>query len=319
MDRRHDLDTDEIVLAPESQEFDEPEPLSSRVRVDLGGSSHTGAVRPNNEDAFLVCRLGRFIDPLLGSLPHGPVPARREHVAYLMMVADGMGGAAAGEVASSLALRTGFQLVLRAVKWALVLEHPASREREIEESTERAVGYLRRIDEILSDHARADPSLSGMGTTLTAAYSIGNHMYLVHVGDSRAYLFRDGALRQLTRDHTVAQDLVDAGRLAPEQIKGHRLRHVLTQALGRRGGEVQVEVHVVELVDGDRLVLCTDGLTDMVEDDAIADTLAHVPGASAACDRLTELALQRGGRDNITVVVAGFAIPAQGSESDAGV
>lgn len=318
MERYPEFDTDEILLAPESSSFDAPEPFSSRVRVDLGGRSHTGKVRRNNEDAFLVCRLGRSIEPLLGSLPDGPAPGRREHVAHLMIVADGMGGAAGGEVASSMALRTAFQLILRSVKWAMVLEKPEELEREIEESTERAVEYLTRIDEILAERARADPRLSGMGTTLTAAYVIGDQAYLVHIGDSRAYLFRGGDLRQLTRDHTVAQELADAGRIPQEELRGHRLRHVLTRALGRGDGEVRVEVHRLELIDGDRLMLCTDGLNDMVEDAEIAETLAHAASAEAACDRLTDLALEHGGRDNVTVVVAGFAIPEKTPESEAG-
>lgn len=317
--RRSEPDTDEIVIAPEHWDLEIPEPRSSRVRVDVAGRSHTGRVRPNNEDAFLVCRLGRYLEPLISSLPQGPSPRRQEHTAHLLAVADGMGGAAAGEVASSMALRTAFQLVLGAVKWALVVERPESREQEIQESTDRAVGYLRRIDEILSDRARAEPALSGMGTTLTAAYAVGDQMYLVHVGDSRAYLFRDGALRRLTRDQTVAQDLVDTGRLAPEELPGHRLGHVLTQALGRRGGEVRVEVHRLELADQDRVVLCTDGLTDMVDDPSVQDTLARIPGSEAACEALTELALARGGRDNVTVVVAGFSIPPRDSEADPGV
>src|SRR5262249_51273320 len=145
----------------------------------------------------------------------------------------------------------------------------------------------------------------GMGTTLTAAGSFGLDLLLVQVGDSRAYLYRAGQLEQLTRDQTLAQELIEEGLLDPDQAKTHRSRHVLTNAIGGQPG-VRGEVLKVRLENGDRLLLSTDGLHDLVSNDRIAEILGLHADPKAACRALVEAALDEGGRDNITVVVADY-------------
>lgn len=305
-----DDDTLELNLPVGAAPLESPRAFSSLVRVDLGAKTHVGRVRPNNEDAYLVYRTGRYWEKLMTSLPEGDLPGRFDENAYVLAVADGMGGHAAGEVASRLALKTIVNLVLNAVKWALKLDHPQSREAEVQEAMERARAYLRKVDEAVTREASADPTLAGMGTTLTAAYSFGADLFTVHVGDSRAYLFHEDILQQLTHDHTVAQAMADAGQIAPEEVSRHRLRHVLTAAIGVRPGKLEVEVQHHTLADGDRVLLCTDGLTDLVDDAAIVGVLQRTEPSAEACGALVDLALERGGQDNVTVVMARYGIPA---------
>src|SRR5262249_5266781 len=234
------------------------------------------------------------------------VPVRSEETVYGMAVADGMGGAEGGEVASRLALCTLMNLVLETPDWILRLD-----EQWAEEAMKRATRRYRQVDAVLSEHAEGAPQLSRMGPTMTLAYSLWIDLFVVHVGDSRAYLFRQGHLRQLTRDQTLTQALVDSGLLSREEAAAHRLRHVLMGALGRHGGDVQVEVQRLQLADEDCLLLCTDGLTEMVADVQIAEVLGRPDTAAEACHTLLDLALERGGKDNVTVIVARYRIPGE--------
>jgi protein phosphatase len=159
----------------------------------------------------------------------------------------------------------------------------------------------------LDERARVDPNLRGMGTTMTLTYSIGFDLFLAHAGDSRAYLCREGSLRQLTRDHTRVQELVDAGMMTREEAATHRLRNVLTNVLGGGVPLTDVDVHRVGLTAGDIMLLCSDGLYDVVKDDEIASILCASNSAEAACRSLIDLALERGAPDNVTVVVSRYA------------
>jgi protein phosphatase len=134
---------------------------------------------------------------------------------------------------------------------------------------------------------------------------------IVHVGDSRAYLFRASRLHRLTKDHTYAQLLVDAGQLQGRDVAGSRMRHILTNVLGGSDEQVEVDIDLLRLEDGDRLLLCSDGLTDLVDDNAIANTLSGTQASHEACSQLVQLALDRGGRDNVTVIVAAYTLPAE--------
>lgn len=287
-----------------------PTPFSSLVKVEFAARTDTGKVRHHNEDSYLIFRTGRFFKRLHTSLPEGQLPEHFEESAYVLAVADGMGGHQAGDVASSLALRTAVSLILNAAHWALKLDHPDDRAHLIDEAIARGVAYFREINQTLAKQARSDPSLARMGTTLTSAYSFGADLFVLHVGDSRAYLFREGHLRQLTRDHTMVQALVEAGTLSHEQAARHRLRHVLTRALGG-GGEEELRVDVThrELLDGDCLLLCSDGLSSMVPDGRIREVLARGEALEAACQTLVDLALQAGGKDNVTVLLARYQLP----------
>jgi protein phosphatase len=277
---------------------------SSLVRIDVAALSHPGHVRSNNEDHFLVTRLGRTLETMTTSLPDAEAPKLAEEVNYVMIVADGMGGHAAGEVASRMALSAIVSLALDIPDWILKLNEKYAREIE-----HRTRARVREVGALLVKEAAQDPALSGMGTTLTAARSLGRDLQITHVGDSRAYLFRAGRLHRLTRDHTYAQLLVDLGRLPSIDQADPRHRHILTNALGGSDREVKVDIDLMKLEDGDRVLLCSDGLTEMVDDKTIAGLLADAPGSHQACDVLVQRALDNGGRDNITVIVAGYQLP----------
>jgi serine/threonine protein phosphatase PrpC len=278
--------------------------LSSLVRIDVSALSHTGHHRRNNEDHFFVAKAARTLETITTSLPAGDVPELSEEINYIMVVADGMGGHAAGEVASRMAITQLIKLALEAPNWILRVDE--GFEREI---AERSRSRVQKVGTMIVEEGQRDPALKGMGTTLTIARSLGRDLMITHVGDSRAYLLRGGRLHRLTRDHTYAQLLVDIGELAPAEVASSRHRHVLTNALGGATDDVQVDTDHVGLKNGDRVLLCSDGLTDLVDDEAITRTLSEAPRSSDACERLVQLALDGGGRDNVTAIVAAYEIP----------
>ena len=303
MDRKTLDSTAEYVPSRTDAEAPAPRSPSASVQVEIAASSHPGKVRPNNEDHYLVARAGRFLRIAMTNLPEGRVPDEFEDLVHAMAVADGMGGMAAGEVASQLALAVLVNLVLDTPDWIFGLEEP-----HVEAILNRAVRRFQDVNRVLVEQARRNPKLAGMGTTLTLAWSFGAELFVAHVGDSRVYLLRQGKLRRLTRDHTRAEELAEMGLIAPQDVATHRLRHVLTQALGiwESGGDAEVDR--IRLADGDRLLVCTDGLTDMVDDATIAAELESSRNltAGSACQALLDLALERGGKDNVTIIVAGY-------------
>jgi protein phosphatase len=302
MIQNSDLDTAEFPLPFKDDE--PPREFSSQVRIDVAALSDKGKVRERNEDHFFVGRGGRHLATLLTNIPPTDVPTRFEETGYLMIVADGMGGHAGGEVASRMAITTLINIVLHMPDWILRLD-----EEHAQKVMERAAERYRRVHEALQEKARLDPKLRGMGTTMTAAYSLGDDLFVPHVGDSRAYLFRNGKLQLLTHDQTQAQLMADIGMISQNEVARHRLRHVLTSALGGPENAMRVDIQRLKLTDGDRLLLCTDGLTDMVEDEGIARVLAGTESSDEACRRLVDLALENGGKDNVTVVLARYSIP----------
>ncbi len=292
-------------------EAERPEPYSSLVSVEFEALSHPGCMRQRNEDAFLVYRASRSWERLRTSLPEEDLPGQFGETAYAFCVADGMGGAAAGDLASRLALRTGVNLVLNSANWWLKLDHPQTRERAMQALVARALRRFDQIDKVLVERANEDPALFGMGTTLTVACSFGADLFVIHTGDSRVYLLRQGSLKQLTRDQTLAQALVDAGQIASERDAPRRWHHTLTGVLGGRGSKDTPDAQVHRLEDGDRLLLCTDGLTNMLDDTAIAEIVVHADSVGDGCRQLVDEALQRGGRDNVTVILAQYSLPSK--------
>jgi len=288
----------------------EPEPrkragASSLVEVDLAALSHPGKVRRNNEDHFMAARFDRTMRTLSTNLPEGDIPREYAETAYGLLVADGVGGAVAGEIASRTAIHAIVAPVIETPDWIMQMDEPLANE-----VLARMERRFQRVREVLIERAAADPGLRGMATTMTVACSLGPELLTAHVGDSRAYVFRKGGrLERLTRDQTMAQSLADAGAITQEEVATHPSRHVLTSALATRGAFVQVELKRWRLEDGDQLLLCSDGLTEMVSDETIATVLAS-PGPSAeTCRRLVDLALEAGGKDNVTVVLARYKIP----------
>jgi protein phosphatase len=297
-----DSDTDLTPPFPASA-LSEWSGVRANVTVDFGAASHPGKVRPNNEDHFLVARMDRVMQTLLTNLPSGSVPERQTETAYGLLVADGMGGHVAGEVASRTAIVTLVELVLRTPDLILRLDR-----RLTEQALQRLDQRFQEIKTALMDQVEADPKLYGMGTTMTLACSLGIDLLIAHVGDSRAYLHRQGELHRLTRDQTMAQFLADTGVIGLEEVATHPMRHVLTGALGTKGGRTKVDLRGMRLVDGDQILLSTDGLTEMVRDDRIADVLARGGSSTDACAALIEQALAAGGKDNVTVVLGRYRI-----------
>jgi serine/threonine protein phosphatase PrpC len=226
--------------------------------------THVGRVREGNEDSVF---------PESSGSASGPV---------ILMVADGMGGAVAGEVASGIAVT---------VASAEDAPNPVSPEERVAAANE-AVG----------DAVAADASLAGMGTTLTLVkLNEDATLDLAHVGDSRAYVLRDDEMQQLTTDHTLVNELIELGRITPEEAESHPHRHLITRVLGL--GPVGIDTKNMELEDGDRILLCSDGLTTMVSDFGIHQILAAGEGVEATVWSLIEHANTAGGVDNTTVVV----------------
>jgi protein phosphatase len=242
------------------------------LRIECASATDRGRVRETNEDA-VYCE---------------PVDSERvRDRGWLCAVADGMGGAAAGEVASDTALRTLVQHYYDPL-------HP----QNIHEAAQAA-------NAAVHEAARGRPEYEGMGTTLTAAAIVGERLHIAHVGDSRAYLVRRGEARQITQDHSWVAELVRAGALTNEQARAYRYRNILSRALGRQP-EVDVDGVEHNLEPGDRFVLCSDGLSNLVGDGEIARVASSEP-PQAAADGLVELANSRGGLDNISAIVVAIS------------
>lgn len=307
---RNASDADTVIMEiPPIDPLQPPRPFSSLVGIDFGAATHAGNVRANNEDAYIIYRSGRYWEKVKTSLEAGDLPDRSDEMGYGMAVADGLGGAAGGEVASSMAIRVLISLILNAAKWALKLDNPETRERELQDVKERAEVHFQTVDKALMDYTEAYPRLKGMGTTLTGAYSFGDDLFILHIGDTRAYLFRQSSLKRLTHDQTAAQGLADAGAISQEDVSTHWLRHSLTSCLGGESGQIQMEIRHMRLMEGDRLLLCSDGLTDMVSEPEITEVMRATVASDEACQSLLNLALQKGGKDNVTVVLARYSIP----------
>jgi protein phosphatase len=204
----------------------------------------------------------------------------------LYAVADGMGGHRAGDVASTLAMQVLSQ-VANGGRWDMLAEQ------------------IRRANHAIIERSRDDQSLSGMGTTMTATYLDGSEVHLAQVGDSRAYLLRDGELRPITTDHTLVHEMVERGQITAAEAEHHPQRSILTRALGV-DEPVDVDEFTIEAREGDRILLCSDGLHSMVSDEDIERVLLDVRDPQQAADRLVEMANQAGGMDNITVIVMEF-------------
>lgn len=273
------------------------------MNVNLGALSHQGHVRENNEDSYLVIKFGRSFENLMTNLEAELVEQSYAVSGYGMLVTDGMGGMAGGEIASQLALSKLVELVVDTSDWIMSLQRHADDNTVLDRISDRFL----QIDSAVRREADHDYTLQGVGATLTVAGVLGTDLVVGHVGDSRAYLLRGSELRQLTTDHTLAQALIDAGVADPNDPASRSMRHVLTAAVGSLGQEVAPQVQRFKLQRGDQLLLCTDGLTETVEDSTIAHVMRDAKNAQRACQDLVDLALAGGGSDNVTVVLANFS------------
>jgi PPM family protein phosphatase len=270
------------------------------LAVKTFGITDRGNVRLSNEDQFLIAELTKTMRIWQASLPDTQAQFGDER-GHLFLVADGMGGHQGGEEASALAVVAIQQFTLNTLKWFF-----ESNRQEAQRVLAQFQTALRDADVRVREQAAEHQELSGMGTTVTMAYHLDAQLCVVHVGDSRAYLFRDDELHQLTRDHTLMADMVQSGAIQPEEVAQHRFRHVITNVVGGNDAGVVVEAHAVEVQPGDRLLLCSDGLTEMVTNDAIAATLRAELDPEPACRRLLAQANEAGGRDNITLLIVRF-------------
>jgi protein phosphatase len=285
-----------------------PLPFSSRVNVDFFGMSDKGLVRAKNEDHFLLVRVGRAVETVLTNLSEAQtLPGELfEESGYGMVLADGVGGEVAGEVASRQAIYTLLSLALHTPDWQF---RWSQKERNV--VMQRMKDRFRRINEALISTANTDPRLRGMCTTLTAAVIYGNGLIIGHIGDSRAYLLHHGKLIKVTRDHTVGEGLVQDGTHTPDDPLVIELRGLLLKALGSKETENDPDVYDCLLENKDQLLLCTDGLTDMVNDADIETIMNSSHSAQSACRSLVDRALGNGGNDNVTVIVARYSVPVQ--------
>jgi protein phosphatase len=216
---------------------------------------------------------------------------------HLLAIADGMGGHAAGEVASAIVIST----------LAPLDAAPAGLDM-----LQALAGVIADANAALKEIAQADPSTEGLGTTLTAMLWSGEDVALCHIGDSRGYLLRDGVLRQITHDHTLVQSLVDEGRLTPEAAAGHPQRSLVMRAL-QSSVPAEPDLTMLKAQSGDRYLLCSDGLSDVVTDETIGKTLTELTDLDQAVDQLVDLAIRSGGPDNITCVLADVIDPDAGA------
>jgi len=264
--------------------------------IDVWGLTHPGKVRQTNEDHFLLGSLHKRLDVLSTSLPPDQqLRACDERLGFLAMVADGVGGHAAGEEAS--------RMVLEDI--TLYLTHSTATYYQSDAQSETFVELLQ--DAAMRSHARlleraeGDSDLRGMATTLTLYMGVWPWVYLLQVGDSRFYTYRDGVLTQVTRDQTVAQELVDQGIMSGSVAFKSRWAHVLSSAIG--GKQTVPVVKRFRNEWGMVNLMCSDGLTKHVSDERIAERLGAMTSAREACEQLLQDALDGGGTDNITIIV----------------
>ena len=263
------------------------------VVVEVFGRTDVGRTREHNEDAFLIADM---------TTGHSSLDERLErHVVgdrgTLFMVADGMGGAAAGEIASAMAVETVVEELRK--RWVANEKHdPESFAAALNVATDVAHARIHRM-------ATEQPEYRGMGTTATIAGILGDTLYLAQVGDSRAYIVRDGVARQITKDQSLMQRLIDAGEITEEEAEQSERRNIILQALGPEPS-IRTDITHQQLRRGDVLVLCSDGLSGLVRAQEIARVVTNAPDLRTACKRLIDRANDNGGPDNITCVVARF-------------
>jgi protein phosphatase len=226
------------------------------------------------------------------------------HSGHAFLVADGVGGNRAGDIASSLTVETIEDFLLNTLRRFSNLQ--VSEEQTALKQLESA---LLRADSRIFAAAKSHPEWHGMGTTLTLAFAVNWTLFVAHAGDSRCYLFSNGNLQQVTRDHTVIGELLRQGALSPESAARHPFRHIVTNILGGNEPGVQVDLHRTDLHSHDIILLCSDGLTEMLSAEEIASVLRQRAHPRLACEQLIAEANLRGGSDNITVIVAHIEDP----------
>jgi PPM family protein phosphatase len=291
---RHDTDTvDDIKPALAASKYF----VHSTADFDFefGAASHTGLRRSENQDHYVVLRRTRTQQLLFTNVSTSRLSLPTDET-YGIAVADGMGGTGLGAQASELAIRTGWELAGRTTSWIMKVQDLTSAEL-----SERIEGFSYLMQQAFVEEFHDNPQFGESGTTFTAAYFVSSFAAVAQIGDSPAFLWRNGTMRRICTDHTVAQEFIANG-VAPEVAA--KFSHMLTRCLGYGSQNFRPEVHFLRIQPGDQLLVCTDGLTDLVDDCHIAERLDRAKDAQSACDGLISLALAAGGRDNVTAVLA---------------
>lgn len=279
-------------------------PTPSKARrpfaVQSFGLTDPGKVRPANEDHFVIVELARTLCVQRSSIPQAK-SQYSSHRGHVFIVADGIGGHRAGEVASALTVVTIESFLLNTLNRFFNLK--STDETAVLQDFQSA---LMQADARVFAEADLHPEFSGMGTTLTMAFAVDWKLYVAHAGDCRVYLFSNDRLFQLTQDHTMAAEMIRRGTLTPSEAARNPYRHIVTNVVGGSHPGVKVEVHKLALEADDLVLICSDGLNEMVSDDRIAEVLREDPDPQRSCERLIAEANANGGKDNITVVAAVF-------------
>jgi PPM family protein phosphatase len=265
---------------------------SFAVSVDSYGLSDVGLIRTNNEDSFLIATPSSDFGNHNPAEFNGVIPEN----GAMFIVADGMGGAQAGEIASRMAVDTVARNFINALQKKELLD----QQTLVSALTET----IQQANELIFKEGQKNSEYNGMGTTLTAATIYGTSIFFAQLGDSRAYLARKGVISQMTKDQSLVAQMVASGSLTPEEAKSHPQRNVILQALGIQS-QVDVAISIAELKRGDQIVLCSDGLSGKVDAEEMREFLERFE-PKAACQGLVRMARERGGEDNITVIVARF-------------
>src|SRR6478672_769264 len=290
----HDSETMEDVkpaLAAAKYFVHSPADLS----CEFGAATHKGHRRTENQDHYIVLRRTRTQQLLFTNVPTEELALPADE-AYGVAVADGMGGTGCGSLASQIAIRSAWDIAGRTTSWVMKLEDLNSAEL-----AERVEGFAYLMQQAFVEEFKANPQFGNSGTTWTCAYLVSGFAVVSQIGDSPAFLWRDGTMRRVSVDHTIEQEFIATG-VAPE-IPG-KFSHMLTRCLGYESQNARPDVHFLRIKPGDQLLICTDGLSDLVDEGRIAQCIDEAPDAQAACDGLIKLALDAGGKDNVTAVLA---------------
>jgi protein phosphatase len=279
---------------------------------DLGGRTNIGQ-RDRNEDQFVVARLERSVS-VQGACIDASNNARIVGGAsgWLLLVADGMGGMGAGDIASATVVRSLLKQSVTSIDWLEGNGREPIPDERIAGVARGLVSAVQRCKQALMSRAKEAGATKSMGSTLTLAYIVRDRLIVVHAGDSRAYLVRKGTLRRLTRDHTVADKMVETGAMKPEDVETSRWRHMLYNVVGATpDASVTPDIVHERLLAEDVLLLCSDGLVKSVPDALIRSIAANHESAQSAADALVERSLHDGEKDNVTVVVARASLAKQ--------
>ena len=304
-------DDDEYILRGISPYVQPPAfpPLAATVQVTFGARSIRGTSHRINEDHYVVIEWVRQHNTLLTSLPEGSIAAKFEEFGYGMVVADGLGlgSPGAGEAASHLALATLVNLIRYFGKWSLRVDDAIAQEL-----IARAERFYQHVDSVVV-HQRLNTAIPTGQTTLTAAFGAGRDLFFAHVGHSRAYLCRKGQLMRLTRDHTIGRHqstTLPIGPLVDVNVTARDLRHILTETIGMAGPNgPSIDLERLQLDDDDRVLVCTNGLTDTVDETTVRDVLASDQPPSDQCQALAEHAIAAESDDDVTALIARYRIP----------